>query len=207
MSVSCVFWGDGHWARGSPQTCKAPVLTPRYTAAHTALVAGGICLTLLCTQLSFIASVLGKAKVGVPWPVPVCGLMLPCCSLMGCPPLLLLQRKWYKTENEYYLLQFTLTVRCLYYTSFSLELCRQPPSAQRTSYSFPWLLAFVFYYPVFHNGPIINFPEFFKQVESSGGRGWCLVGLYIVDCELGPPKWGCILSVGFTKSLGTVKGF
>ncbi|XP_060220931.1 protein-cysteine N-palmitoyltransferase HHAT isoform X2 [Meriones unguiculatus] len=117
------------------------------------------------------------------------------------------KRKWYETENEYYLLQFTLTVRCLYYTSFSLELCRQPlpaqrapqqpppaqrapqqppptqrtpqqpPPAQRAPHSFPWLLAYVFYYPVFHNGPILNFPEFFKQMQqpdlSSPQRGLC----------------------------------
>ncbi|XP_073904500.1 protein-cysteine N-palmitoyltransferase HHAT isoform X3 [Castor canadensis] len=75
------------------------------------------------------------------------------------------KRKWYKTENEYYLLQFTLTVRCLYYTSFSLEFCWQQLPASRASYSFPWMLAYIFYYPVFHNGPILSFPEFIKQVQ------------------------------------------
>nr|XP_005540799.1 PREDICTED: protein-cysteine N-palmitoyltransferase HHAT isoform X5 [Macaca fascicularis] len=79
--------------------------------------------------------------------------------------LLARKRRWYKTENEYYLLQFTLTVRCLYYTSFSLELCWQQLPAASTSYSFPWMLAYVFYYPVFHNGPILSFPEFIKQMQ------------------------------------------
>lgn len=88
-----------------------------------------------------------------------------CLTLKGCSLLVTSQRGWYKTENEYYLLQFTLTVRCLYYTSFSLELCWQPPPAERPFYSLPWMLAYVFYYPVFHNGPVLSFPEFIAQVE------------------------------------------
>ncbi|XP_047696347.1 protein-cysteine N-palmitoyltransferase HHAT isoform X2 [Prionailurus viverrinus] len=73
------------------------------------------------------------------------------------------KRGWYQTENEYYLLQFTLTVRCLYYTSFSLEFCWQ--ETENSFYSFPWLVAYVFYYPVFHNGPILSFPEFITQMQ------------------------------------------
>ncbi|KAM6218213.1 protein-cysteine N-palmitoyltransferase HHAT isoform 2-T2 [Rhynchocyon petersi] len=79
--------------------------------------------------------------------------------------LLARERRWYQTENEYYLLQFTLTVRCLYYTSFSLESCWQQLPTDSVSYSFPWMLAYVFYYPVFHNGPILSFPEFIKQMQ------------------------------------------
>uniref|UniRef100_A0A8C9AQK8 Hedgehog acyltransferase n=1 Tax=Prolemur simus TaxID=1328070 RepID=A0A8C9AQK8_PROSS len=79
--------------------------------------------------------------------------------------LLARKRRWYKTENEYYLLQFTLTVRCLYYTSFSLEFCWRQLPAERASYSFPWMLAYVFYYPVLHNGPILSFPEFVTQMQ------------------------------------------
>uniref|UniRef100_A0A8C5VBX6 Hedgehog acyltransferase n=1 Tax=Microcebus murinus TaxID=30608 RepID=A0A8C5VBX6_MICMU len=79
--------------------------------------------------------------------------------------LLARKRRWYKTENEYYLLQFTLTVRCLYYTSFSLEFCWRERPAERAAYSFPWLLAYVFYYPAFHNGPILGFPEFVTQMQ------------------------------------------
>ncbi|XP_032470640.1 protein-cysteine N-palmitoyltransferase HHAT isoform X6 [Phocoena sinus] len=74
-------------------------------------------------------------------------------------------RGWYQTENEYYLLQFTLTVRCLYYTSSSLELCWKQPLAEHTFCSFPWMVAYVFYYPVFHNGPILSFPEFIAQMQ------------------------------------------
>ncbi|EMP37452.1 Protein-cysteine N-palmitoyltransferase HHAT [Chelonia mydas] len=72
------------------------------------------------------------------------------------------KRGWYDTENEYYLLLFTLTVHCLYYTSFSLEYCWHG-STQKRYYSFFWMLAYMFYYPVFHNGPIMTFNEFTKQ--------------------------------------------
>ncbi|XP_050807843.1 protein-cysteine N-palmitoyltransferase HHAT isoform X6 [Gopherus flavomarginatus] len=74
------------------------------------------------------------------------------------------KREWYDTENEYYLLLFTLTVRCLYYTSFSLEYCWHG-STQKRYHSFFWMLAYMFYYPVFHNGPIITFSEFTKQMK------------------------------------------
>ncbi|XP_045694529.1 protein-cysteine N-palmitoyltransferase HHAT isoform X1 [Phyllostomus hastatus] len=92
------------------------------------------------------------------------------CSLLLLSTLRLqdveeMKRGWYKTENEYYLLQFTLTVRCLYYTSFSLEFCWQQLPAGRTFYSLPWMMAYVFYYPVFHNGPILSFPEFIGQMQ------------------------------------------
>ncbi|XP_074920450.1 protein-cysteine N-palmitoyltransferase HHAT isoform X4 [Chelonoidis abingdonii] len=74
------------------------------------------------------------------------------------------KRGWYDTENEYYLLLFTLTVRCLYYTSFSLEYCWHG-SIQKRYHSFFWMLAYMFYYPVFHNGPIMTFNEFTKQMK------------------------------------------
>lgn len=92
----------------------------------------------------------------------------PLLLLTACSLLVALQRGWYQTENEYYLLQFTLTVRCLYYTSFSLEFCWQQLPAGRTFYSLPWMMAYVFYYPVFHNGPILSFPEFVGQVRPWG---------------------------------------
>ncbi|XP_069911349.1 protein-cysteine N-palmitoyltransferase HHAT isoform X2 [Oryctolagus cuniculus] len=79
--------------------------------------------------------------------------------------LLAKKRRWYESESEFYLLQFTLTVRCLCYTSFSLEFCWQQLPAARASYSLPWMLAYVFYYPVFHNGPILSFPEFIQQMQ------------------------------------------
>ncbi|XP_061847360.1 protein-cysteine N-palmitoyltransferase HHAT isoform X4 [Colius striatus] len=78
--------------------------------------------------------------------------------------LLVEKRKWYDTENEYYLLLFTVSVRCLFCTSFSLEYCWHGP-AQKSSHSFLWMLAYVFYYPTFHNGPLMNFDDFSKQMR------------------------------------------
>uniref|UniRef100_A0A671FVR1 Hedgehog acyltransferase n=1 Tax=Rhinolophus ferrumequinum TaxID=59479 RepID=A0A671FVR1_RHIFE len=94
------------------------------------------------------------------------------------------KRGWYKTENEYYLLQFTLTVRCLYYTSFSLEFCWQQLPAGCPFYSFAWVMAYVFYYPVFHNGPILSFPDFIGQMQQPGQCS-LKVGLSVLARGLG----------------------
>ncbi|XP_062981632.1 protein-cysteine N-palmitoyltransferase HHAT isoform X1 [Elgaria multicarinata webbii] len=85
-------------------------------------------------------------------------------STLHLPALEEIKRGWYASESEYYLLLFTLTVRCLYYTSFSLEQCWHK-STETIHHSFLWMLAYVFYYPVFHNGPIITFDEFYKQMN------------------------------------------
>ncbi|OCT79367.1 protein-cysteine N-palmitoyltransferase HHAT isoform X1 [Xenopus laevis] len=76
------------------------------------------------------------------------------------------QRGWYVTENEYYLLVFTVTVRCLYYTSFGLEWCSEQNLNPTNNYTFPAMLAYGFYYPVFHNGPVITYNQFAKQMQS-----------------------------------------
>lgn len=33
-------------------------------------------------------------------------------------------------------------------------------------HSFLWMLSYTFYYPVFHNGPVITFDEFYAQVTT-----------------------------------------
>ncbi|XP_061481277.1 protein-cysteine N-palmitoyltransferase HHAT isoform X2 [Rhineura floridana] len=85
-------------------------------------------------------------------------------STLHVPALEEIKRGWYASESEYYLLLFTLTVRCLYYTSFGLEYCWYRPT-KMTHHPFLWMLAYVFYYPVFHNGPIITFDEFYNQMN------------------------------------------
>ncbi|XP_076797749.1 protein-cysteine N-palmitoyltransferase HHAT isoform X2 [Arvicanthis niloticus] len=127
-------------------------------ACWCVLGAPGVVMVLLHATIAFCVAQFRSMLLS--W---LCSLLL--LSTLRLQSVEEVKRRWYKTENEYYLLQFSLTVRCLYYTSFSLELCRQPPSAQRASYSFLWLLTYVFYYPVFHNGPILTFPEFFRQMQ------------------------------------------
>ncbi|XP_048392654.1 protein-cysteine N-palmitoyltransferase HHAT isoform X4 [Stegostoma tigrinum] len=76
-----------------------------------------------------------------------------------------IQRRWYKTENEYFLLLFCLALCNLRYTSFSLEYCWYYDGPQRLGVSFCWLLAYAFYYPVFHNGPIVCYDDFINQMR------------------------------------------
>ncbi|XP_077194450.1 protein-cysteine N-palmitoyltransferase HHAT isoform X1 [Paroedura picta] len=102
-------------------------------------------------------------------------------STLRIPALEDLQRGWYGSENEYYLLIFTLTVRCLYCTSFSLEYCW---SKQKMHHSFLWMLLYVFYYPVLHNGPIITFDDFHKQMTSQDSGG--------LKSNLGIFIWGTV---------------
>ncbi|XP_001366478.2 protein-cysteine N-palmitoyltransferase HHAT [Monodelphis domestica] len=123
------------------------------------LGAHGLTMVFLHTIISF--SVAQFRSTLSSW---LCSLLL--LSTLQVQALEDVKRGWYKTENEYYLLQFTLTVRCLYYTSFSLEFCWQGHPPEGSSYSFFWLLAYVFYYPVLHNGPIISFTEFVKQMQN-----------------------------------------
>ncbi|XP_053795388.1 protein-cysteine N-palmitoyltransferase HHAT isoform X2 [Vidua chalybeata] len=92
----------------------------------------------------------------------LCSLIL--LATLRIPAVEETKRKWYDTENEYYLLLFTVSVRCLFCTSFSLEYCWHAPT-QKSSHSFPWMLAYVFYYPTFHNGPLVNFDDFSKQMR------------------------------------------
>uniref|UniRef100_A0A8C3WHB8 Hedgehog acyltransferase n=1 Tax=Catagonus wagneri TaxID=51154 RepID=A0A8C3WHB8_9CETA len=127
-------------------------------ACHCVLGTQGTAMVLLHTTISFCVAQFRSLFLS--W---LCSLFL--LSTLRLQDVEEVKRGWYQTENEYYLLQFTLTVRCLYYTSFSLELCRPQPPAARAACSFPWLLAYVFYYPVFHNGPILGFPEFVTQMQ------------------------------------------
>ncbi|OXB72449.1 UNVERIFIED_CONTAM: hypothetical protein H355_009242 [Colinus virginianus] len=117
----------------------------------------GFAVILLHAAISFAV-----AQFQTPLLTWLCSLIL--LSTSRIPAVEEAKRKWYDTENEYYLLLFTVSVRCLFNTSFSLEYCWHG-RAQKSSYSFLWMLAYVFYYPTFHNGPLMNFDEFSKQMR------------------------------------------
>ncbi|XP_073409500.1 protein-cysteine N-palmitoyltransferase HHAT isoform X4 [Dendrobates tinctorius] len=96
-----------------------------------------------------------------------------------------IQRAWYGSENEFYLLQFTLTVRSLFYTSYCLEYSNLQ-SSDKSAFSLPSLLLYVFYYPLFHNGPIITYNEFSKQifVQDTRWPNFTFTGLLTDVCRL-----------------------
>uniref|UniRef100_A0A8V0Z1W9 Hedgehog acyltransferase n=1 Tax=Gallus gallus TaxID=9031 RepID=A0A8V0Z1W9_CHICK len=117
----------------------------------------GFAVILVHTAISFAV-----AQFQIPLLTWLCSLIL--LSTLRIPAVEEAKREWYDTENEYYLLLFTVSVRCLFNTSFSLEYCWNG-RAQKSSHSFLWMLAYVFYYPMFHNGPLMNFDEFSKQMR------------------------------------------
>ncbi|XP_043779495.1 protein-cysteine N-palmitoyltransferase HHAT isoform X2 [Cervus elaphus] len=127
-------------------------------ACRCVLGTQGTAMVLIHTTIAFCVAQFRSQSLS--W---LCSLAL--LSTLRLQDVEEVKRGWYQTENEYYLLQFTLTVRCLCYTSFGLELCWRPPPAERPFYSLPWMLAYVFYYPVFHNGPVLSFPEFITQMR------------------------------------------
>ncbi|MEQ2202328.1 hypothetical protein XENOCAPTIV_019344 [Xenoophorus captivus] len=74
------------------------------------------------------------------------------------------QRGWYTTEEEYYLLLFSVAVCGLRFISFSLEHCWSPLDRSRVVQLF-WLFSYTFYHPFFYNGPIITFKAYTEQVR------------------------------------------
>uniref|UniRef100_UPI003AAE46FC protein-cysteine N-palmitoyltransferase HHAT-like n=1 Tax=Centroberyx gerrardi TaxID=166262 RepID=UPI003AAE46FC len=73
-------------------------------------------------------------------------------------------RGWYKTEEEYYLLLFSVAVCGLRFISFSLEHCWRPlePGGAEQLY---WLFSYSFYHPLFYNGPIITYKDYIQQMR------------------------------------------
>ncbi|XP_054836504.1 protein-cysteine N-palmitoyltransferase HHAT [Eublepharis macularius] len=126
------------------------------TACWFLLGTNGFIMILLHTSVSYFV-----AQFKNPVLIWLSSLLL--LLTLHIPALEDIKRGWYASENEYYLLLFTLMVRCLYYTSFSLEYCW---AKEKMHYSFLWMLAYVFYYPVLHNGPIITFDEFYEQMTN-----------------------------------------
>ncbi|XP_072565545.1 protein-cysteine N-palmitoyltransferase HHAT isoform X1 [Paramormyrops kingsleyae] len=79
-----------------------------------------------------------------------------------------LQRGWYETEAEYYLLLFSVAVCSLRSISYSLDHCCRPLVVGRPS-DFFWLTAYTFYHPLFYNGPIISFQDFSQHMQGTSG--------------------------------------
>ncbi|XP_007890669.1 protein-cysteine N-palmitoyltransferase HHAT [Callorhinchus milii] len=118
----------------------------------------GLAMMLLHLSISYAVAQLQVA--GLSW---LCSILL--LYTLQMESLEKIQKRWYATESEYYLLLFCLALCNLRYTSFSLEYCWHHTSLHRRCMSYCWLLAYVFYYPVFHNGPVICYDDFSNQIR------------------------------------------
>ncbi|XP_028323682.1 protein-cysteine N-palmitoyltransferase HHAT isoform X2 [Gouania willdenowi] len=74
------------------------------------------------------------------------------------------KRDWYETEEEYYLLLFSVAVCGLRFISFSLEHCWSPLDGGAPVQLF-WLFSYTFYHPFFYNGPIVLFKDYTEQMQ------------------------------------------
>lgn len=80
------------------------------------------------------------------------------------PSPVVTQRGWYRTEEEYYLLLFSVAVCGLRLISFSLEHCWRPLDRGGVV-QLCWLLSYTFYHPFFYNGHIITYKDYVEQVQ------------------------------------------
>ncbi|CAL8298298.1 unnamed protein product [Merluccius merluccius] len=128
-------------------------------AAGGVLGVKGVCVLLLHLGLSFTVARLRRPALC--W---ACSLLS--LSTLHIPPLQKIQRGWYDTEEEYYLLLFSVAVCGLRIVSFSLEHCWRPLEPGAAVQLF-WLLSYAFYHPLFYNGPIITYKDYTQQMRRS----------------------------------------
>ncbi|XP_059929934.1 protein-cysteine N-palmitoyltransferase HHAT isoform X1 [Gadus macrocephalus] len=138
-------------------------------AAGGVLGLKGVCVLLLHLGLSFTVAQLRRPALC--W---ACSLLS--LSTLHIPSLLKIQRAWYDTEEEYYLLLFSVAVCGLRIISFSLEHCWRPLEAVGVVQLF-WLLSYSFYHPLFYNGPIITFKDYTQQMRRSAGETFSVDGV------------------------------
>uniref|UniRef100_A0A3B5AVZ5 Hedgehog acyltransferase n=1 Tax=Stegastes partitus TaxID=144197 RepID=A0A3B5AVZ5_9TELE len=128
-------------------------------AACSVLGIKGVSLLLVHLSLSF--SVAQLRKPALSWAFNL--LLL---STLHIQPLQDIQRSWYKTEEEYYLLLFSVAVCGLRFISFSLEHCWSPLShGGGDVVQLSWLFSYTFYHPFFYNGPIITYKDYMEQSD------------------------------------------
>ncbi|XP_013860616.1 protein-cysteine N-palmitoyltransferase HHAT [Austrofundulus limnaeus] len=139
---------------------KVPALTLYgFLAASGVLGIKGVSVLLVHLGVSF--SVAQLRKPALSWVFNL--LML---STLHVQSLQDIQRGWYSTEEEYYLLLFSVAVCGLRFISFSLEHCWSPLDRSGLVELF-WLFSYTFYHPFFYNGPIITFKAYTEQMRRS----------------------------------------
>ncbi|XP_054874822.1 protein-cysteine N-palmitoyltransferase HHAT isoform X2 [Amphiprion ocellaris] len=128
-------------------------------AACSVLGIKGVSLLLVHLSLSF--SVAQLRKPALSWAFSL--LLL---STLHIQPLQDIQRRWYKSEEEYYLLLFSVAVCGLRFISFSLEHCWSPLShGGGDVVQLSWLFSYTFYHPFFYNGPVITYKDYTEQMR------------------------------------------
>uniref|UniRef100_A0A3Q3WC76 Uncharacterized protein n=1 Tax=Mola mola TaxID=94237 RepID=A0A3Q3WC76_MOLML len=157
------------------QQFRVPALTIYgLLAASSGLGIKGVSVVLVHLGLSFSVAKLKKPTLS--W---ACNLML--LSTFYIQPLQEIQRSWYKTEEEYYLLLFSIAVCGLRFISFSLEQCWCPLDHGGVV-QLSWLFSYTFYHPFFYNGPIIMDKYSLRYLVLRSGRiilWWCLAEFMI----------------------------
>nr|XP_040033854.1 protein-cysteine N-palmitoyltransferase HHAT [Gasterosteus aculeatus aculeatus]XP_040033855.1 protein-cysteine N-palmitoyltransferase HHAT [Gasterosteus aculeatus aculeatus]XP_040033856.1 protein-cysteine N-palmitoyltransferase HHAT [Gasterosteus aculeatus aculeatus] len=139
---------------------RVPALTIYgFLAASSVLGIRGVSVLLVHLGLSFSVALLQKSALS--WATNL--LLL---STLHIRPLQEIQRGWYKTEEEYYLLLFSVAVCGLRFISFSLERCWSP-GERRGALELCWLLSYTFYHPFFFNGPVVTYPDYIEQMQRS----------------------------------------
>uniref|UniRef100_A0A8C9V0F0 Hedgehog acyltransferase n=1 Tax=Scleropages formosus TaxID=113540 RepID=A0A8C9V0F0_SCLFO len=129
--------------------------------AFTAYGLLAACLQLglrgVATVLLHVGVAFGVAQMRSPALCWICALIL--LATLHLNFLEELQRGWYETEAEYYLLVFGVAVCSLRSISYSLDHCSRPLVASSCT-RLGWLAAYTFYHPLFYNGPVVTFEDF-----------------------------------------------
>ncbi|XP_037553735.1 protein-cysteine N-palmitoyltransferase HHAT [Nematolebias whitei] len=139
---------------------RVPALTLYgFLAASSVLGIKGVSVLLVHLGVSFSVAQLRKPTLS--W---LFNLLL--ISTLHIKSLQDIQRGWYSTEEEYYLLLFSVAMCGLRFISFSLEHCWSPLDPSGVVELF-WLFSYTFYHPLFYNGPIITFKAYTEQMRWS----------------------------------------
>ncbi|KAM3862776.1 protein-cysteine N-palmitoyltransferase HHAT [Diretmus argenteus] len=156
----------------SPKLRVPALLIYGLVAACSVLGVKGVSVLLVHLGLSFSVAQLRRPVLS--W---ACGLLL--LSSLHIQQLQEVQRGWYQTEEEYYLLLFSVAVCGLRFISFSLEHC-WCPSEPGGVVQLYWLFSYSFYHPLFYNGPIITYKDYVQQMRRPAEESEKAVFSYLV---------------------------
>ncbi|XP_030604159.1 protein-cysteine N-palmitoyltransferase HHAT isoform X2 [Archocentrus centrarchus] len=130
-----------------------------FLAASSVLGIKGVSVLLVHLGLSFAVAWLRKPSLS--W---ACNLLL--LYTPHIKALQEIQRGWYETDEEHYLLLFSVAVCGLRFISFSLEHCWSPEDRGGVV-QLCWLFSYTFYHPFFYNGPIVTYKNYIEEMRKS----------------------------------------